>query len=434
MFLMTEFIQKRKLAQKHTKIEIETMVQLFSKNEIPEYQVAAWLMAAYFNPLSSDETYFLTDAMKKSGTSLSFKNLNKPSVDKHSTGGVGDKTTLIIAPLVSAAGVAVPLVAGRGLGHTGGTLDKLEAIPGFKVRFSTQEFIKQIEEFGTCIIGQTEEFCPADKKIYALRDVTSTVDSIPLICASIMSKKLALGAESLVLDVKFGSGAFMKTLEQAQDLALRLIQIAKDGGVKARAVLSDMNQPLGRFIGNSLEVGECIAILEQGSFMGCSDFSDTLELSLALSSEMLCLAGKAKNLDEAREILIRILKSGKALEQFKKMCKLQGGRLEEMEQSKSSFKVYSQQDGYITGFDTAQIGMCAIKLGAGRLQISDDIDHTAGIQVHAKIGDSIKKGEALFTLYGKNEKAFIEVAETLIALTNISLQKPKSPSLISMSL
>jgi len=435
MFLPTEIIQKKKLGLEHSREEIAFLVNSFTAGDLPEYQMSAWLMAVYFKGLSTQEISFLTEIMMRSGRTIDFsagfygtKNL---CVDKHSTGGVGDKTSLIIAPLVAAAGVSVPLVAGRGLGHTGGTLDKLESIPGFNVNISIENFREQIARVGTSIIGQTDEFCPADKKIYALRDVTSTVDSIPLICASIMSKKLALGADAIVLDVKFGSGAFMKSLGEARVLAQMLAEIGRRAGRKVSALLTDMSQPLGRFIGNSLEVGECLAIMSGEKFLGENRFDDTVELSLALAAEMIFLGGKAPNTTKAYEIARDLLQDGSALRKFKEFCQAQGGDLNSVKQSSKKYEVRAASSGCVQAFDTEKIGLAALSLGAGRRKVTDVIDHTAGLQVHAKISEEVERGDLLFTVYGENEALFEEAKIMLLSATNISLQKTRSPSLIA---
>ncbi len=431
MFFPTEIIQKKKLGKNNSREEIEFMVNSFTSGELPDYQMAAWLMSIYFKDLNGEEISFLTNVMMHSGRILNFSHLKNLAVDKHSTGGVGDKTTLVIAALVASAGVSVPLVAGRGLGHTGGTLDKLESIPGFNVRISTDTFQKQVAKIGTSIMGQTDEFCPADKKIYSLRDVTSTIDSMALICASIMSKKLALGAGAIVLDVKVGSGAFMKSKEDALKLAEMLNDIGRRAGRKMTAFITDMSQPLGRFVGNSLEVGECLAIMSGEKFLGEDRFEDTRELSLILSAEMIFLGGKAANFDEGYALAQKLLKSGAALSKFEELCAAQGGNLKGLRQSTKKYEVRSQRAGFIETFDTEKLGMAALSLGAGRLKVTDPIDHSAGFQVHSKISDAVQVGDVLYTLYSEESSKFDEAATMLLGATNISLQKPQSPSLIA---
>ncbi len=431
MFFATEIIQKKKLGISNSRDEINFMVNSFTSADLPEYQMAAWLMAVYFKGLDHEETSYLTDVMMHSGRTLNFSNLKSLAVDKHSTGGVGDKTTLIIAALVAAAGVYVPLVAGRGLGHTGGTLDKLESIPGFNVNLATEVFQSQVAKIGTAIVGQTSEFCPADKKIYALRDVTSTIDSMPIICASIMSKKLALGAGAIVLDVKFGSGAFMKTYDDAFKLAGLLVEIGNRAGRKMSAFITDMSQPLGRFIGNSLEVGECLAIMSGEEFLGEARFEDTRELSLILAAEMIFLGGKAKDAKDAYKFAEKLLKSGAALAKFQELCAAQGGQLSQLKQSKNRHIVRAEQSGFLESFDTEKFGMAALSIGAGRIKVTDPVDHSAGIQVHAKLSDAVQKGDCLYTLFGEDSSKFEDAENMLLLATKISLQKSQSPSLIA---
>ena len=390
-------------------------------------------MAIYFQGMTAAETAILTEIMLKSGRVLDFTRLPGTPVDKHSTGGVGDKTSLILAPIVAAAGVRVPMISGRGLGHTGGTLDKLESIPGFRVNLTLDEFESQVETLGCALIGQTAEICPADKKIYALRDVTGTVESIPLICASIMSKKLAEGIGALVLDVKCGSGAFMKHLKDAETLADTLISIGTAHNKRMAALITNMDQPLGRFIGNALEMEECFAILKGESCRGRSDFDDCLNLSVELAGYMIWLGGKAKDAEEGIQSAKRILESGKAWEMFERICTAQGGDLRQLPQAKAQFDVIAQSDGFVSGFNTEKVGIAALSLGAGRAKASDVIDHTAGIEVHRKIGDEVRRGDRLFTLYTshpESDRVFAIAKEQLLAATTISLQKPQVPDLI----
>ena len=327
-FLTAEFIRQKKKGEILARKDIETFIAGYVSGEIPDYQVAAWLMAVCFEPLSAEETAWLTGAMANSGRRLKFKSPLGLSVDKHSTGGIGDKTSIILAPIVAAAGVHVPMMAGRGLAHTGGTLDKLESIHGMKVRWDLDHFQKQVDDLGVAIIGQTEEICPADRKMYALRDVTGTVDSLPLICASIMSKKIAEGCEALVLDVKFGSGAFMKTLKEAGELASAPSAIGRANGLKVSTLQTNMNEPLGRFVGNALEIQECLEILKREKVhRDGKPATDTEELSLELAAQMLFVAQRCANLMEARELARAVLESGHAYEKFAAMVQAQGGDL-----------------------------------------------------------------------------------------------------------
>ncbi len=434
-FFPAELIKKKRNRQEHTREEIQFIVDRFSKGEFPDYQMSAWLMSVYFNGMTPAETFALTEAMLRSGRSLDFSHLSSVAVDKHSTGGVGDKTSMILAPLVAAAGVPVPMIAGRGLGHTGGTLDKLEAIPGFRIGLSLDEFSEQVTELGVAIIGQTAEICPADKRIYALRDVTATVESYPLICASIMSKKLAEGIGALVLDVKFGSGAFMKTAADAETLADKLMEIGANHGKNVSALLTSMEQPLGRFIGNSLEMGECFAIMKRESYLGRphTDFEDTTELTLELAAEMIYLGKKAATPEEGRKIARDILESGRAWEMFERMCIRQGGDASKLPTAKTKVDIIADADGFITRTDVERVGVAAIALGAGRLRASDDVDATAGIEVHRKLGEAVQKGDLLYSLYGaspSNAAKFATAKDMLLSATSISLQKPDVPALI----
>ncbi len=432
-FLPAELIKKKRNGGTHTPEEIRFLIESFVSGELPEYQMSAWLMSVYFKGMTGPETATLTETMLHSGRTLDFKHLGI-AVDKHSTGGVGDKTSMILAPIAAACGVRVPMIAGRGLGHTGGTLDKLEAIPGFRIGLSLDEFARQVETLGYAIIGQTKEICPADKKIYALRDVTATVESLPLICASIMSKKLAEGIGALVLDVKFGSGAFMKTLEAAETLANKLMEIGTAHGKRVAALLTNMEQPLGRFIGNALEMGECFAILKGEDYLGRSDFSDTKELSLELAGTMVWLGGKANDAEEGLKLAEEALRSGRAWEMFSKLCKAQGGDLEKLPSPKTRVDVLSEKEGFVGALETEKIGLAALALGAGRLKTNDAVDFTAGIEVHRKLGDEVRKGEKLYTLYAEKpatDALFAQAKNTLLSATTISLQKPNVNALIA---
>jgi len=431
-FLPAEIIKKKRGGGELSRDEIQFMINGYINGQVPDYQVSALLMAIYFQGMTAAETATLTEVMLKSGRVLDFSHLGT-AVDKHSTGGVGDKTSIILAPIVAAAGVPVPMISGRGLGHTGGTLDKLESIPGFRVNLTLDEFEKQVESLGCSLIGQTEEICPADKRIYALRDVTGTVESIPLICASIMSKKLAEGIGALVLDVKCGSGAFMKTTEDAEALANTLMDIGTAHKKRIAALITNMDQPLGRFIGNALEIGECIAILKGESFRGRSDFDDCLNLSIELAGHMIWLGGKAKDAEEGVKTAKKILASGKAWEMFERICAAQGGDPTRLPEGKAQFDVLAETDGFISGFDTEKIGIVALSLGAGRAKTTDTIDPTAGIEVHRKVGDEVRRGDRLFTLYTSHslsDRLFASAKEQILSATTISLQKPPVPDLI----
>jgi pyrimidine-nucleoside phosphorylase len=433
IFFPAEIIKKKRSGQALTREELNFMIGGFTKGDVPDYQISALLMAIYFKGMTSEETVALTEVMLHSGRVLDFSSLGLNAVDKHSTGGVGDKTSLIIAPIVAAAGVAVPMISGRGLGHTGGTLDKLESIPGFTVGLTLDQFQDQVKKIGCSLIGQTAEICPADKKIYALRDVTATVESLPLICASIMSKKIAEGISGLVLDVKYGSGAFMKTLDQAEKLSENLMSIGKAHGKKVVAFLTSMEQPLGRFIGNAVEVGECVAILKNENYLGRkpSDFSDTTELSLWLAGGMLLLGGAAKTVEEGYALAKKILASGDAYKKFEEIVRVQKGNLNALPTPQVRRDVLADSDGFVSSFNTEQVGLASIAMGAGRLKVTDVIDPVAGIEVHKKLGEPIKKGEPLYSLLGASRNGFEEAAAMLLKATTISLQKPDVPRLIT---
>ena len=432
-FLAAETIKAKRNGQVLSFEEINEFILGYARGVIPDYQMSALLMAIYFRGMNNTETLALTKSMLFSGEIVDFSSVPGFKVDKHSTGGVGDKTSLILGPIVAAAGVAVPMISGRGLGHTGGTLDKLESIPGFNTQKSLKEFVELTAKHKICFIGQTKEICPADKKIYALRDVTATIESMPLICASIMSKKLAEGIDGLVLDVKYGTGAFMKSAEPAEQLALSLMNIARGYGKKVTSLLTNMDQPLGRFAGNSLEVEECVAIMKNESFIGPHGYDlyeDTRELSLQLSAHMLLLAGVGGNETESYAVAKEMLTSGKALKKIEELCQIHGGNLSDVPRPKHSVEVLSDGDGFISGFNTEHIGVAGIVIKAGRAQTSDIIAPTAGIEFHVKIGDAIHSGETIFTLHG-DDLELLQVAVSLLkSSVNISLQKPLKPSLI----
>lgn len=372
--------------------EIRAFVRGYTDGAVPDYQAAALLMAIYFRGLHGAELATLTDAMLHSGDVVELSSLKGAKVDKHSTGGVGDKISLHLAPAVAACGVNVPMISGRGLGHTGGTLDKLESIPGFRVDLSIDEFEATLQKCGMALIGQTEKLAPADKKLYALRDVTGTVESIPLIAASIMSKKLAEGIDGLVLDVKLGSGAFMKTRERAEELARTLVEIGRRAGKKCSALITDMDQPLGRWVGNAVEVQESIEVLS-----GRGE-PDLVELTLALGAEMLMLGGAARTVEEGREKIATSLKDGTALERFKACVKLQGGELPETTRgwfAEDTVRVTTPSAGIVQSIDAEAVGMAAIALGAGRLRKEDEIDAGTWIWLKKKVGERVEIGEDL---------------------------------------
>lgn len=400
---MVDVIDHKRNGSALTKEEISAFVEGYTNGEIPDYQASALLMAIYFNGMTDEEQANLTMQMLNSGDRLDLSDIPGIKVDKHSTGGVGDKTSIPLAPIVAALGIPVPMISGRGLGHTGGTLDKLEAIPGFEVERSEAEFKKQVRDIKVAIVGATGNVAPADKKIYALRDVTDTVDSIPLIAGSIMSKKIASGTDALVLDVKTGTGAFMKEEADAVKLANALVKIGKSVGMNCMALISDMNQPLGNMVGNALEIQESIAILKgEGP-------EDITELVMTLGSQMVVLAKKAATLAEARAKLEEVVANGSALEVFRQMIVAQGGdpRVIEdptlMPQAKYHFELPAPQAGYVTKMTADEIGIAAMLLGGGRQAKTDVIDYAVGIELHKKVGDAVAEGESLLTIHSNTE-------------------------------
>ena len=379
--------------------EITWFIQGYLRDEIPDYQAAAWLMAIYFRGMTPRETYDLTMAMAHSGQVLDLRPIVPFAVDKHSTGGVGDKTTLVVEPLVVACGQPMAKMSGRGLGFSGGTLDKLESIRGFRVNLSVQEFLDNLRKYGIVLAGQTADLAPADGKLYALRDVTGTVPSIPLIASSIMSKKIAAGAQAIVLDVKVGLGAFMSTIDQAVRLAETMVRIGRDAGRQVVALISDMNQPLGRAVGNALEVREAIETLRGG---GLSDFR---EHCLTVASHLLVLAGKAADLDAARAQLEAALASGRGFAKFRELVEAQGGDVSQVDSPDTLPRaalireVVAPRSGYLAVVNAAEVGLAALDLGAGRAKKGEPIDHAVGVLVHHKVGDRVEAGEPLFTIH-----------------------------------
>lgn len=399
---MTDIILKKRNGLELTTEEIDYFVQGYTKGEIPDYQMSALLMSIYFQKMNKRETADLTISMVNSGDRLSLAKINGIKVDKHSTGGVGDKTTILLAPMVASCGVPVAKMSGRGLGHTGGTIDKLEAIPGFSVTLSEKKFIENVNDIGLALVAQTGHLAPADKKIYALRDVTCTVDNISLIASSIMSKKIASGADAIVLDVKVGEGAFMKTEEEAKKLANELVTIGKNVGRKTVAVISDMDQPLGYSIGNSVEIIEAINTLKGNGP------EDLVELCLVLGSNMLYLADKVESYQEGRELLKQNLQNGKALEKLKEFVKAQGGDTNYIDntdlfpKAKYIIEVKAISTGFINKIHAQALGIIAMELGAGRDTKESTIDLTVGIILNKKRGQSVKAGELLATIYAND--------------------------------
>lgn len=415
---MVDIIERKRNGAELTKEELHTFIEGYTKGEIPDYQASAFLMATYFNGMTAKEQATFALEMLHSGDEVDLSLILGIKVDKHSTGGVGDKTSIPLAPMIAALDIPIPMISGRGLGHTGGTLDKLEAIPGFKVELSETEFIQQVKDINLAIISATGNIAPADKKLYALRDVTATVDSIPLIAGSIMSKKIASGTDALVLDVKTGSGAFMKTQEKAKALAKAMVKIGKNVGMRCMAVISDMNQPLGNTIGNTLEIEESIEILKGN---GPKDITD---LVLTLGSQMVVLAGKAETLEQAREMLIEVLVNGKALEKFGAMIEAQGGDrniIDDhslMPQAKYQISIKAPKAGYISKMTADELGVASMLLGGGRQSKEDTINYAVGLRLHKKVGERVEKDEELVTVY--SDQKDIEQVEKLI-LYNIEI-------------
>jgi pyrimidine-nucleoside phosphorylase len=425
-----ELIRKKRNKEILTKEEIFFLIDNYTKGKIPDYQFSAFLMAVYFNGMSKTETTALTEAMLYSGKVLNLNSIPGAKVDKHSTGGVGDKTSLILAPIVAAAGVKVPMISGRGLGHSGGTLDKLESIPGFRTNLSLSEYKKALKKVGAVLIGQTKEIAPADKTIYALRDVTATVESIPLITGSIMSKKLAEGIDGLVLDIKTGNGAFMQKTEDAISLADSLIQTSKSFNKKVIGFVTDMNQPLGNYIGNWFEVYESIQVLRDGKK------NDLTELSLILSGAMIYLGKKSNSLEEGIEIAIKILSSGKAFDKFFDIVKAQNGNTdfiinpEKYPKAKFIEHIKSGNNGYLSYVNTYEIGMAAIDLGAGRKTKEDKIDPKSGIIFNYKIGDKVNKGVVIAELHSDSKSGIDEAKKRIIRPVKLTKSKPQKLKLI----
>lgn len=422
---MYDIIETKRDDHSLTEKEINYVIQNYVDNKIPDYQMSALLMAIYFNGMTIDESSALTMAMVNSGDRIDLKNIAGIKVDKHSTGGVGDTTTIVLGPLVASVGVSVAKMSGRGLGHTGGTLDKLEAIPGFDIEITNEQFIKLVNESKLAVIGQTANLAPADKLLYSLRDVTATVNSIPLIASSIMSKKIASGADRLVLDVKTGTGAFMETLEDAQELAKTMVDIGNNIGIKTIAIISNMEEPLGNAVGNALEIKEAVLTL-QGK--GPKDLT---ELCLILGSQMVYLAEKAESLEEARRLLEKNIDNNEALKKFKIFIKNQHGdqtvidELTRLPQAKYQTELLSKSSGYIKEITANEIGKAAMVLGAGRETKDSVIDLGVGIVLHKKVGDFVQVGDALLTIHSKDKN--IEPIKSMllknIFITNQTVEK-----------
>ncbi len=425
-----ELIKKKRDGKSLSSGEIKYLVNQYTQKKIPDYQFSALLMAILLKGMNSNETSELTRAMLQSGKVINLSSLKRGKVDKHSTGGVGDKTSLIIAPIVASTGIFVPMISGRGLGHTGGTLDKLESIPGFKTNLSLTKSIKVLEKCGAVLIGQTKEIAPADKMIYALRDVTATVESIPLITASIMSKKLAEGIDGLVLDIKTGSGAFMKKYEDSIELSNSLIRTAKSFNKKVMAFITDMNQPLGNYVGNWLEVIESVHVLK-GTLK-----NDLYDLSTKLAGAMIYLGKKAKSLQDGEKIAKKKIETGEAYKKFLEIVQLQGGKLNYIlnpnnyPKSKFKRKVRALKNGYIKEMDTYQIGMASLGLGAGRKTKDDTIDHKAGIIFYKKTGDYLTNNEIICELFSDSQSKIKSAEQMILQSIKFSNSQPSKQKLI----
>jgi pyrimidine-nucleoside phosphorylase len=422
-----ELIQRKRDGQELPGEEIAELVLAYARDEVPDYQLAAFCMAVYFQGLSSAETFALTDAMVRSGERIDLgAALGRRVVDKHSTGGVGDKTTLAVGPIVAACGVPFGKMSGRGLGHTGGTLDKLEAIPGFRVELTTEEFVSQVQEVGLAIVGQTADLVPADKKLYALRDVTATVDNVSLIAASIMSKKIASGADAIVLDVKVGDGAFMKTLADAQVLAETMLALGQRAGRDVVCVLTDMDQPLGRAVGNALEVREALATV-RGE--GPSDFD---ELVLESSAHLLALSDLGVDRGEARRRAEQAVADGSAVAAYERWVRAQGGDPDEAALPAAPLirEVFAARGGHVQRLAALPVGLAALHLGAGRREKDDAIDHAVGVVCLRKVGDAVEEGEPLAEIHAADEQSAVDAAAEVLGAYELGDEPPRPRTII----
>jgi pyrimidine-nucleoside phosphorylase len=425
-----ELIKAKRDGKRLAPGDIRTFIEAYTSGDVPDYQMSALCMAVFFQGLDAVELGAWTRAMLQSGEVLDLGDVPGVKVDKHSTGGVGDKVSLSLAPLAAACGVPVPMISGRGLGHTGGTLDKLESIPGFRVDLPVSDYRRLVREVGCCLIGQTASVAPADKKLYALRDVTATVDCIPLICSSIMSKKLAEGIDALVLDVKVGSGAFMKTVEDARLLARTMIGVGAEMGRKVTALLTDMNQPLGRAVGNALEVVEAVEMLRGRAP------ADYTEVTLALTAEMLVLGGRAASVAEARQKLLRAVEDGSAVRKLQEIVQAQGGDPRAIDdysllpQARSQVDVLASEEGYVTGIQTEAVGLAAVALGAGRQRVDSRIDPAVGFTLLRKVGEPVKKGDPLVRIHYNDPAPVEDVRARLLAAYTCGPRAPESQPLI----
>ncbi|MDO5126310.1 MAG: thymidine phosphorylase [Eubacteriales bacterium] len=432
---MYDLIMKKRNGGIHTKEEIEYIVSGFTKGEIPDYQMSAWLMCVYYQGMTKEETVFLTTAMADSGERLDLSAIEGVKVDKHSTGGVGDKTTFIVAPILASCGVPIAKMSGRGLGHTGGTIDKLESIPGFHVSISEETFISNVNRIKLALVGQTGNLAPADKKIYALRDVTATVDSLPLIASSIMSKKLAAGADVIVLDVKCGSGAFMKEEKDAIALAKTMVEIGNMAGKRTYGIITDMNEPLGCKVGNALEVCEAIEVLrikDVKNYLSNDEnhvqkgIARLLEVSLSLATYMLIGSGKETDETKAREACMEAIESGRALDKLAEFVGAQGGdagciyNTDKLPKASCIVPVYAPKSGYVASCNTSEVGMVSLILGGGRETKDSIIDLSVGIDIHKHIGDYVEKGEVFAYLHANRDSVVAEASKRLVSAYTIS--------------
>ncbi|MCR4717515.1 MAG: pyrimidine-nucleoside phosphorylase [Lachnospiraceae bacterium] len=425
---MYDLIEKKKQGKELTKEEIDYIISEYSLNEIPDYQMSAFLMAVYFKGMTMDETVNLTMAMANSGDTLDLSAIDGIKVDKHSTGGVGDKTSLIVAPMLASLGVPIAKMSGRGLGHTGGTIDKLESFRGFKTSLSEEAFIKQVNDIKLALVGQTANLAPADKKIYALRDVTATVNQKSLIASSIMSKKIAAGADSIILDVKCGSGAFMENLKDAEELARIMVSIGEMVGRQTVAIISDMNEPLGHYVGNALEVYEAIEVL---SGRGEERLK---ELCITIASYMLIGGKKAESFEDAREKMERVIREGKALDKLAEFVNAQGGDMNQVyhpdQLPKAMYRkeLLAPNEGYLTACKTSEVGMASLILGGGRETKESEIDLSVGIRMDKKLGDHVDKGEVMGVIFANDADLFKPAYDRLINAYTISekLQEPEA--------
>lgn len=431
---MIDVIIKKRNGKTLNAEEFDFVAQAAAKGTVPDYQLSAFLMACFLNPLSDKETALLTKAMAHSGARLDFSEIKIPKVDKHSTGGVGDGVSLPLAPLVACAGVAVPMMSGRGLGHTGGTLDKLESIKNFEIRIPAKLIHRQIQKLGVCMFGQTKDLAPADRKLYSLRDATGTVESRPLIVASILSKKYAEGVDSLLMDVKYGSGAFMQKLEDSKKLAKSLVNTAKLLGLNCRALITYMDQPLGRAVGNANEMYQAIEILKGNKALA----PDYYEAVIETGAHMLVISGREKDLKKARQLLEGFITDGSAVKKFREMVKWQGGNPavvdtpeKFLKNAKLQLDFKADKKGYVGFIDAKLTGRAGVLLGAGRNTMEDPIDYGAGIWLYKKAGDAVKKGDVIATLYASDKKRLEAGAELFAQGVKITAAKPKPYKLVN---